>query len=98
MNHQPNIILPATEFKGKFNGRSMATATPWIGLNVKSNATKSVSEIFLKDTEIGADARGFFSIFISASKNSDLKQKNMYESKNKNENKTKNKNENKIEK
>ena len=57
----------------------MATATPWIGLNVKSNATKSVSEIFLKDTEIGADARGFFSIFISASKNSDLKQKNMYE-------------------
>ena len=77
MKNQSNIILPATEFKGRFNGRSMAAATPWIGLNVKSNATKSVSEIFLKDTEIGADARGFFSIFFTASKNSDLKYMNI---------------------
>ena len=64
----------------------MAAATPWIGLKVKSNATKSVWEEFLKDTEIGADARGFFSSFISSSKSSDLLQKDENENENESEN------------
>ena len=63
----------------------MAAATPWKGLKVKSNAAKSVWEEFLKDTEIGADARGFFSTFISSSKCSDLLQKNENENENENE-------------
>ena len=64
----------------------MAAATPWIGLKVKSNAAKSVWEEFLKDTEIGADARGFFSTFISSSKSSDLLQINQNENENESEN------------